>query len=518
MGRRTPVENSRARTRRGRSSAAGTLAGEPAAQRRTQTGVRVRAVADPQTSIVRLGAGRRGTQRERLLAAISSLLSRDSLDAVTVSEIVALARVSRPSFYEHFTDKEDCFLAALGPLRRQLLAEIGAAVAAGPPEHAAGATMRALLAFADSEPVGARLLISDPLAAGRRSLDARDELIAAAARPIEESFARVPSGAPIPALAPRLLVGVSCRLLASRLRRGEACSAEMLRELLDWLASYELPAGEHGWRGARGLTPASDCSPLTIAALRAPPALASRRPRIRVQAASENQWLRIVFATAEIVMSDGYAASTVAHITQQAGVNARAFYRLFSCKEQALAAAREMFFRHAMAQTAGAFATGASWPARVREAGVAFTRCVEQNPALAYVSFTEGHAGGPVAMGRLQELVSAFTIFLQEGYRFQAPVQARRARPPSGLALQAAVTSVFELCYLQGRGHGAPGLTGMSEQIVFICLAPFLRAPYTNKVLQERLSPARDEELLRHPAERSEQSAVGDELGLNAVA
>ena len=419
-----------------------------------------------------------GTQRQRLLDSISHLASRDSFDAVTVAEIVALAGVSRPSFYEHFTDKEDCFLAALAPLRHQLLADIAAAAADGRPEDAVHATTQVLLAFADSHPDAARLLISDPLAGGRRLLDARDELVAQAARPIEHSFALLTAGARACDLPPRLIVGVTCRLLAARSRQEEPCGAEILRELLQWLVSYELPTGDHPWRGAPHITQASGPSH-HLTTLRAPPLAAGRR-RVPEDVASEHQWLRIVFATAETVASEGYGASTVAQITRRAGVDGRAFYRLFACKEQALAAARELFFRHAMALTAGAFATGGDWPARVRAATAAFAICVEQNPALAYVSFVEAHAGGPVAMGRLRELICAFTIFLQEGYRYQ-PSGGRRLQtpPPSSLALEAIVTSVFELCYQQCREHAGRGLSEMAEHITFLCLAPFLGAANT---------------------------------------
>jgi len=140
--------------------------------------------------------------------------------------------------------------------------------------------------------------------------------------------------------------------------------------------------------------------------------------------------------------------------------------------------------------TAGAFARGESWPARIRSACRALTRCLDRNPALAYVSIVEGHAGGPIAMGRLQELVSAFTIFLQEGYRHERSGQLR-SNAPSSLALEATVTSVFELCYLQGRERQGSGLPGESERVSFICLAPFLGAVGAGAFLQGLDIPAR---------------------------
>lgn len=462
---------------------------------------------------VRARAARRHSQRERLLAAVEELCARAPLDAVTVGDIVGRAGVSRPTFYEYFTDKEDCFLAALVPVRTQLLREVTAAVAAGPPRFAAVAATRALLAFATAEPRDARLLLGDTLAGGRRLLDARDEVIAQLARPVEDAFERVRPSTAIPDFAPGLLLGVTCRLLAVRLSAGQPCPPQLLGELLDWLATYEMPAGEHRWRAPEGLRASEEPVPGAIVALRPPPALAPGRPRIAREAVSENHWLRIVLATADVVAANGYAASTVAQITRQAGLDARAFYRLFASKELALAAARELMFRHVMAATAGAFASGESWPARIRSACRALTHWLECNPALAYVSIVEGHAGGRVAMGRLHELVSAFTIFLQEGYRHEPGDEQ-----PPGLALEAAVTSVFELCYAQGRKRQGNAPSAEAERVVFICLAPFLGAVEANIFLQRQRGTARS----AAPRERRKPGlgkiAVGEFPRLTAVA
>jgi AcrR family transcriptional regulator len=487
MARQPDAEMDRAKARRSGGRAAVTVLALGRARHREHR------VEPPAAS----RADRRGTQRERLLDALRKLSSRHGLDTATVGQIVALAGVSRPSFYEYFTDKEDCLLAALQPLHRDLLTEIGAALAQVRPEHAAQASVCALHAFARCRPDDARLLISDPLAGGQRALDARDELIARAARLVEQRFAGVRSRVAIPALPPRLIVGVSCRLLASHLRRAEPCDPALLHELLDWLARYELPAGDRRWRALASLAHAESSPSQAGAALRAPAVLAPARSRMRRDAAIENQWLRIVFATAEVIAERGYAASTVAQITLRAGLDARAFYRLFSSKEQALADARELMFRHLMAVTAGAFAGGESWPERVCEAGAAFAGCVERNPALSHVCFVEGHAGGRVAMGRLQELVSAFTIFLQEGYRYEPPGRSRREPPPSSLVLEAVVTSVFELCYLQGRDHRGQALSSTSEHVAFICLASFLGAHEANACLSRGPLASEAQRLLR---------------------
>ena len=51
-------------------------------------------------------------QRERLLEAVASVTARIGYPDTTVHDIHSAAGVSRKTFYEHFTNKEDAFLAA----------------------------------------------------------------------------------------------------------------------------------------------------------------------------------------------------------------------------------------------------------------------------------------------------------------------------------------------------------------------------------------------------------------------
>jgi AcrR family transcriptional regulator len=51
-------------------------------------------------------------QRERLLRATAACVSARGYRNTTIADIVSAARTSRSAFYEHFTDKEECFLEA----------------------------------------------------------------------------------------------------------------------------------------------------------------------------------------------------------------------------------------------------------------------------------------------------------------------------------------------------------------------------------------------------------------------
>jgi len=62
--------------------------------------------------------------RSRLLQGMVLMLSEKSYAATTILDIVRAARVSKRTFYEHFTDKEQCFLATYTMLSKGLLQSI----------------------------------------------------------------------------------------------------------------------------------------------------------------------------------------------------------------------------------------------------------------------------------------------------------------------------------------------------------------------------------------------------------
>lgn len=101
-------------------------------------------------------------QRDRLLRAVMSAVAEKGYGAVTVADIVASARVSRSVFYEHFADKQQCFLAAAirgGAEMTSRLTEVaGAAVEPGNESGRLRASVRAYLDLCVEEPEFTRCL------------------------------------------------------------------------------------------------------------------------------------------------------------------------------------------------------------------------------------------------------------------------------------------------------------------------------------------------------------------------
>jgi AcrR family transcriptional regulator len=69
-----------------------------------------------------------GEFRRRLLDGLAESIAQDGYRNTTVAEIVRRARTSRRTFYEHFSDKEACFVALLTDANAQMIRQISAAV------------------------------------------------------------------------------------------------------------------------------------------------------------------------------------------------------------------------------------------------------------------------------------------------------------------------------------------------------------------------------------------------------
>jgi AcrR family transcriptional regulator len=429
---------------------------------------------------------RRPTQRERLLRGMVAVANRDGYAGASVSQVIDEAGVSRPTFYEQFEDRDDCFSAAILEIHERLLGQLRSAVEQAPAHDALSAAVSATLRFALAEPANARFLMKEALAGGPGALDARDLGIRKSAKLIETTVKRSPADGIAPDVPVAAVLGAVHRLLASRLRRGERAPGALERELLAWLHGYDTPVAAHRWRALEQHTAPERSPYLPPTSLRPPAKLPPGRPRLPPEEILENQRRRVMFATAQVVQERGYTAATIAEIIKRAGVEGRRFYLLFADKQEAFSAVHELGFQYLMAATAGAFFAGESWPERIWEAFRATTQSIDDTPAFAHIAFVEAYAVGPGAIQRVEDSRMAFTIFLQEGYR----CQDAQSQPPPRLALEAIVTTTFEIVYLQTRARGK-GTAGLLALLVHMCLAPFLGAAASNELIDAQLAAMR---------------------------
>jgi AcrR family transcriptional regulator len=144
------------------------------------------------------------SQRTRLLEGMAAAVAEKGYAGASVADVIARAGVSRKTFYEHFANKEACFLAAYGLGVELLMDAIEDAVAGAEddPVAAADAGVRAYLATLATRPDFARAYLIEVLAAGPAALEERGRVLerfAGQLRVVAERARRRVPGLPEPA-------------------------------------------------------------------------------------------------------------------------------------------------------------------------------------------------------------------------------------------------------------------------------------------------------------------------------
>lgn len=179
----------------------------------------------------------RAIQRERLLASMIKTVTEIGYNALTVQNVLTRAGISRPTFYEQFEDKEDCFLAAFDACATRMRRQVDAAVAAAGTEWRGRlrSGIAALLGFIAAEPEEARTVIVEARASTPAGLRRRDELLDGFAECVDglvrEDLDEAPS-----AIAAAGVVGGIESVLYARLRKGEIGKLDALLPSLMYFA------------------------------------------------------------------------------------------------------------------------------------------------------------------------------------------------------------------------------------------------------------------------------------------
>ena len=67
--------------------------------------------------------------RQRLIEAMATSIESNGYRETTVADVVRIARTSRRTFYQHFEDREACFLALFDAVNDEMLEQVAGAVA-----------------------------------------------------------------------------------------------------------------------------------------------------------------------------------------------------------------------------------------------------------------------------------------------------------------------------------------------------------------------------------------------------
>lgn len=177
------------------------------------------------------------TQRGRLFDGMARAVSEHGYADTAVADVLEQCRMSRRTFYRHFPNKEECFLAtydfAVGHVGDHV------SMAFRTPGADWGARVRrgfeTFMAYVVTEPHFARLCLVEVLAAGPRALERRDAAVRRFSAFLSQAAATAPGQPLIPPTVPEAIVGGVQTVVTSRLLNGRAHELPTLvDDLVHW--------------------------------------------------------------------------------------------------------------------------------------------------------------------------------------------------------------------------------------------------------------------------------------------
>jgi AcrR family transcriptional regulator len=177
-------------------------------------------------------------QRERMLLATAELVAERGYQKTTIELIAKTARVALSTFYEQFSSKEECFLAAFDETM-DAAAEVFAELLDDEQEWAdqVAAGLEIALEMVVGEPARAKLCIVEAQAAGGEALKRYQGMLERLAPKLREGRAHNPRASRLPDGLEMAIVGglvwlVHQRLLTDRVDEVKGLLPEMLQVTL----------------------------------------------------------------------------------------------------------------------------------------------------------------------------------------------------------------------------------------------------------------------------------------------
>ena len=188
------------------------------------------------------------SQRRRLLAAAVDIVAERGYANLTITEVARRARVAPNRFYEHFRDREECFLAAYETWAQELLSRVAAVSTAATGWHEfIVSALDAYLSTLDAERACARAFLIEINGAGAEARRRRREMYAAFAALVrarhEEMRGRDPRLGPLPDSVHMGLVHAVRELACDRLERGpDGPLTDLAPDIVRWIAATVMGA------------------------------------------------------------------------------------------------------------------------------------------------------------------------------------------------------------------------------------------------------------------------------------
>jgi AcrR family transcriptional regulator len=385
-------------------------------------------------------------QRERLFGAMVVAVTEKGYEKTRVADLLRISGVSRNTFYRHFENKQDCFLATIDAIVAAAGATVIGAFLAGEDRDVndrLAAALDALLELIVQHPAAARLYYVETFAAGPEAIERLEQMGDRLEEVTKAAFERSADHAGVPRDLIRAILRGLRRVIQTWLRAGR--EQELVRqgpELLRWALGYRTPPEP----------------------LRRPLEPPQVKPSFETDPADKRE--RILDAVMELLADKGYQALTITEIAQLAAISLTTFYAHFAGKDQAVVAALNRGGDRLLQTIQPVLAEAPDWAHGVGAGLHALFAYLALERPYARFGGVEVHPASPLVVEVRDRLMAAAQAFLAGGYERHPHVD-----PIVGEAIGASIDAmVFDQL---ARGDRAR-LYGLAPTATYLALVPFV--------------------------------------------
>ncbi|HEX5928344.1 MAG TPA: TetR/AcrR family transcriptional regulator [Solirubrobacterales bacterium] len=434
------------------------------------------------------------SERARLIEALIEVAAERGYADTTIEMVFTRAGLDRPAFDRHFRGKYDGFLSAWQEMNEECMLTVMHAYESEQdwPDR--------LRAVADAVVVSLR---NDPsracfavevLAAGDAARARRDMTMRVIASLIDAGRKEMEDPESVPHTTAEALAGSAYGQVYAKVVRG---NTEELPDLVPQLMSaavmpYLGVEAALAELNRKSNYPDRYRRPVAFANSSVgkgeeeyPPEL-SRLPPGRHglprEFVAHNQRERLIAGLAEAIAENGYAGTTIAHITRHAAVSRRTFYEHFASKDECFVAAYDTVMAELRERVSQAFEQEADWPHAVRAGIAAMLHFLAAEPNLARLCMVEALVAGPVVVERYDAAIQSFVPYFQGGREGRSPEVLARLSATTEEALVGGMMSLISRRIIAGQ---ASELESLLPDLVEFTLTPYLGGDEAAKIARE---------------------------------
>jgi AcrR family transcriptional regulator len=418
---------------------------------------------------------RETAQRELLLQAMARAAAEKGYEWCRVEDVIEWASLSRSTFYKHFRNKEECFLAAFDAAVEAMVERVEAAAegraAFGARVHAGtGALIELLVA----EPALARLTLIEIRAAGEAGLERFERLLDRFACLLDDA-GQGGERASSPGELSRLIVGGLATAISQEVAAGRAAQLAGLELLFPPLVppselKRRSDGAEDGGEGLEGTEARQISAPRQKIQVTAPRKSGDARqskpkrarkplPRARTEA---EQRAGLCAAMVEGTARRGYAATTIHEVVSTSGFGKATYYKFFPTKEACFLVAFEACAEAIFKQVEDAVGDKTAPTTRARAGLETLLDLLGEEPQLMRVALIEARAAGMPSREAQVKWLKRLAELFADGKPGAEEAWSER------MAL-GAVCTIIALEVAAGRATELPGMAG---ELVEAALAP----------------------------------------------